>query len=44
MSESVISANGLRRAYTNQGESLIRYLVHGRLLSGAWTLWDHFPK
>ena len=26
------------------GESLIRYLVLGRLLSGVWTLWDHFPK
>ena len=27
MLESVINANGLRRAYTNQGESLIRYLA-----------------
>ena len=34
-SKNVISANGLRRAYTNQGESLIRYLAHGCLLSGA---------
>ena len=28
MSKSVINANGLCRAYTNQGESLIRYLAH----------------
>ena len=34
-SKNVISANGLRQAYTNQGESLIRYLAHGHLLSGA---------
>ena len=34
-SENVISANSLRRAYTNQGESLIRYLAHGRLLNGV---------
>ena len=34
-SKSVTSANGLRRAYTNQGESLIRYLAHDYLLSGA---------
>ena len=34
-SKNVISANGLRRAYTNQGESLIRYLAHGRLLNGV---------
>ena len=34
-SKNVISANSLRRAYTNQGESLIRYLAYGRLLSGA---------
>ena len=33
--ESVINANGLRRAYTNQGEFLIRYLAHGHLLNGA---------
>ena len=26
------------------GESLIRYLAHGRLLSGVQTLWDHFPR
>ena len=43
-SESVINANGLRRAYTNQGEFLIRYLAHGHLLNVAWTLWDHSPK
>ena len=30
----MISANGLCRAYTNQGESLIRYLAHGHLLNG----------
>ena len=33
MSESVINANGLCRAYTNQKESLIRYLAHGHLLN-----------
>ena len=38
------SANSLLRAYTNQGESLIRCLTHGHLLSGAQTLWDHFPR
>ena len=35
MSKNVISANGLHRAYTNQGESLIRCLAHDRLFSGA---------
>ena len=35
MSKNVINANGLRQAYTNQGESLIRYLAHGHLLNGA---------
>ena len=44
MSESVIKANGLRQAYTNQGEFLIRYPAHGHLLNEAWTLWDHSPK
>ena len=34
-SESVTSASSLRQAYTNQVESLIRYLVHGHLLSKA---------
>ena len=31
--KSAINANGLRRAYTNQGESLIRYLAYGHLLN-----------
>ena len=35
MLENVINANGLRRAYTNQAESLIRYLAHDHLLNGA---------
>ena len=35
MPKNVISANGLRQAYINQGESLIRYQAHGRLLNGA---------
>ena len=41
---NMINANSLRRAYTNQGEFLIRYLAYGHLLNRAWTLWDHSPK
>ena len=33
--KSVINANGLHRAYINQGESLIRNLAHGHSLNGA---------
>ena len=32
---NMINANSLRRAYTNQGEFLIRYLAHGHLLNGV---------
>ena len=35
MSKSVINANGLHRIYTNQGESLIRYLAYGYSLNEA---------
>ena len=43
-SKSVTSASGLRRAYINQVESLIHYLAHGHLLSGAQISWDRFPE
>ena len=33
--KSAISASGTHRVYTNQGESLIHYLVHDHLLNGA---------
>ena len=32
---SATNANGLRRAYTNQGEFLIYYPAHDHLLNGA---------
>ena len=35
MSKGVINANGLHRAYINQGESLIRYLADGHSFNGA---------
>ena len=43
-SESATNANGLHRAYTNQGDFLIRYPAHGHLLNGAQKLQDHSPK
>ena len=33
--KSVTNASGMHRVYTNQGESLIRCLVHGHLLNGV---------
>ena len=41
MLESATNANGLRRAYTNQGEFLIRYPAHGHLLNGARFVWKN---
>ena len=43
-SESVTSASGMHQAYTNQGESLIRYLTYDHLLNRVQILWDHFLK
>ena len=44
MSESVISASGLRRAYINQVESLIRYLAPWPFAQWGLDIVRPFPK
>ena len=44
MSESVISASGLRRAYINQVESLIRYLAPWPFAQWGLDIVGPFPK
>ena len=39
---SVISVKGLLQISISQEEYSIPCLVHGHMLSGAWTLWGHF--
>jgi len=43
MLKNVISAKNLLRTFINQEGYSVHCLVHGYLLNGAWTLWDHFP-
>ena len=39
---SVISVKGLLQISISQEEYSIPCLVHGHMLSGAWTMWGHF--
>ena len=44
MLRNAISVKGLHPIFTSLEEFSTLFLALGRLLNGAWTLWDLFPK